>query len=155
MIPVSSIPQVRVYLINAINAQVATAGITEPGVEVYDTEPDHETTQDTIAVCGAHRTVGPMAMVGSGAQFWREEHYTLEVQIDTFAAGANSAMEAAVSRAYQLLGLVEVAVRQDPSLGGLAIQAAPGDDQSHPSWDDAHIGGRCMITAQIHVTATL
>lgn len=154
-IPVSTVPQARANLISAISALVATSGLTEPGCEVYDSAPDHETENDIIAVCGARRTVESMALVGSGAQFWRQEHYSIEVMIDCFQGGANGAMEAVNQRAYALLALVETAVRQDPSLGGIAIQAAPASSDSVPSWDDAHMGARCLITAEIKVSATL
>lgn len=154
-IPVSTVPTARANLISAITTQANAAGYTEPGVEVYDSAPDHETENDIIAVCGVRRRVKPMALVGSGGQFWRQEEYSIEVTIDCFVPGSNGAMEQANTRAYQLLALVETAVRQDPSLGGIAIQAAPADSESTPHWDDAHMGARCVIVAQIEVSATL
>lgn len=154
-IPVSTVPAARAYLISVITEQVTTAGLSEPGCEVYDSAPDHETENDVIAVCGVRRTVQPMALVGSGAQFWRQESYSIEVLIDCFQGGADGAMEAVNQRAYELLALVETAVRQDPSLGGIAIQAAPSSSDSTPSWDDTHMGARCVITAEIQVSATL
>lgn len=154
-IPTTTVPAARTYLINAITTQVASAGLSEPTCEVYDSAPDHETEADVIAVCGARRTVQAMALVGSGGQFWRQEHYSIEVLIDCYQGGVDGAMEAVNLRAYQLLSLIETAVRTDPSLGGLVVQAAPASSESAPAWDDNHMGARCVITASIDVTATL
>jgi hypothetical protein len=154
-IPISTVPAVRSYLISAITAQVNAAGLSEPGCEVYDSAPDHETTNDVIAVCGARRQTRPLALVGSGGQFWLDESYQVEVMIDCFQAGADGAMEAVNARAYQLLALVETAVRQDPSLAGNVLEARPQESESTPSWDDAHMGARCVIATQIQVYTTL
>lgn len=147
--PVSTVPSVRNYLVTAINNQITAAAITKPTAEVYLSGLDHETPEDVILICGAHREVKPGALVGSGGQHWKFEQYHVEIQIDCFAGGTDfSSVDA---RAFQLLALVEKAVRLDPSMGGLVLESYPSSSDSLHSWDDAHKGSRTLITSQIYV----
>lgn len=154
-IPVSTVPAARSYLLSAITTQVTAAGLTEPIVEVYDAGPDHDTANDLIIVAGVRRQVKPLALVGNGGPLWRTEDYRIEVIIECCVMGPSATMTAVHNRAYQLLAMVETAVRTDPSLGGLAIQAAPVESESAPSWDDQSMGAHCNITMYIDVQATL
>lgn len=148
-VPVSTVPAVRNYLVTAINNRVAAAGIASPTVEVYVSGLDHETAEDVIVIGGARREVKPGAIVGGGGQHWKFEDYHIEVTIDCFAGGTDfSSVDA---RAFQLLSLVETAVRVDPSMGGLVLVSYPASSDSLHMWDDSHKGARTMITAQIYV----
>lgn len=154
-IPVSSVPAVKTYLVNAITTQVTAANITEPVCEVYNGQPDHVTTADTIVIAGAHRTLSTEALVGDGGPLWLDETYRVQVEIDCYQAGADEAQDAVQQRAYQLLALVETAVRLDPSLGGLVQIARPEESADTPSWDENGQGARCEITAEIYVYNSL
>jgi hypothetical protein len=148
-VPISTVPAVRQYLVNAITAQVQAANLTEPGVEVYLSLVDHETPEDVIVVAGVRREVKPGALVGGGGKHWKFEDYHVEVIIDCFAGGTD--FPAVDARAYQLLSIVETAVRLDPSMGGLVLVSHPATSDSQHTWDDAHKGARAQITMQIYV----
>lgn len=150
-IPVSSVPAVRAYLVAAITTQVQASHYTEPGVEVYSVAVDHDTTQDVVVVGKARRKTEPGSLVGGGGAHFQFERYRLEVVIECDAWGPNDTPTVVENRAYALLANVETAVRADPSLGGLVVEAYPDESEDDPSWSAEHKGARCQLVAQIHV----
>lgn len=150
VIPISSVPAARQYLINAFTAAVAG---TTPATEIFDGDPDHEDNLNWVTVGGARRQVEPLALVGNGGQFWRQERYTVEIEINCFVAGRS--MQQVQTNAYGVLALLETAVRSDPSLGGLVLEATPKESTSIPQWSEDSMGSICMITTTVEVFNTL
>jgi hypothetical protein len=143
--PVSTVPAVRAWLVAQFTA--AVSGITEPAVEVYQSAEDHESTADVVIVEGAQRTLGGFEMVGGGGAGWLQESFTIGVSIECFVHGERPFPDVD-DRAYLILGLLEQAVRADPSLGGLVIVGQPaGSTSTHATSAD---GGHCDIAAQFH-----
>lgn len=148
-IPVSTVPQVRAYLFQQLTTAVPNTA------EVFDGEDTQSDREDWVKVLGARRQVGPLAMVGGGGQFWRDEKYSVEIEIETFTAGRVGSMEASETRAYALLAVLETVVRQDPSLGGLVLQANPKDSTDVPSWSPDGSGAIVTINTSVEVYTTL
>ena len=143
--PVSTVPAVRAYLVAQFTA--ATAYILEPPVEVYQSVEDHLGEADLVIVEGAARTLGGFEMVGGGGAGWLMESYTVSVSIECHVHGERP-YPGVDDRAYLILGLLEQAVRADPSLGGLVIEGRPaGSTSTHQT--DAE-GGNCVIAASFH-----
>lgn len=147
-IPNTTVFPVRNYLITQLSAAVPA------GTEVFDAENTQPDREDWVLVGGARRTVGALAMVGNGGQFWRDERYQVDVTIETFTAGRNG-FEDSYNRAYALLETLESVVRQDPSLGGLVLQANPKSSSDTPTWDPTGQGAIVTITTSIEVYTTL
>jgi hypothetical protein len=151
-IPQTTVPAVRQYLVTQL--QSAVASVT-PAAEVFDGEADHADHENWIEVGGVRRQVSPLGLVGSGGQFWRDEKYHVDIKISCYVGGRAGAMAQVNTNAYALLALVETVVRQDPSLGGLVLQANPESSDSVPSWDETGSGALCDITTSIEVYTTL
>lgn len=148
-IPTSTVPAARQYLVTGIRSAAGSQA------EVFDGDADHLDHENWITVGGVTRQVAPLAMVGNGGQFWREERYSVAIEINCFVAGRENSMQQANTNAYALLAIVESVVRQDPSLGGLVIQAAPKSSTSIPSWDEEGQGAELILNASIEVYTTL
>lgn len=149
--PASSVVAVRAWLYSTITDAVAS--LTAPTVEVYLSQEDHESAQDIVVIQGAHRRVEVKRLVGGGGQFWVDETYTIDVEIACYVGGAD-AFPAVDQRAYQVLALIETAVRADPSAGGNVVQINPEGSVSLHEWDEDALGGHCNITLTLTATAT-
>jgi hypothetical protein len=148
--PASSVPAVRQWLYTTITAAVAS--FTQPGVEVYLSQEDHQSTQDLVVIQGAHRRAEVKRFVGGGGPFWMDELYTIDVVIACYVAGPD-AFPAVDVRAYAVLAAIETAVRADPSAGGNVVQINPEGSASEHEWDEDGNGG--VNGGQCHITLTL
>lgn len=153
-VPASTIPAVKAYLVQAI-----TAAVADPSVLVVYGEPSTEIPDDVIAVTDTERKTAPTQLVGSGAAGWLFENYEQTVVISCVLGGDDPGTQQQVeARAYQLLAVVEVAVRVDPSLGGLVASAWPSSSTSTggaAASDDGDPSGQgCDIDLKITVDPT-
>lgn len=152
--PQSSVPGVRAYLIAQFTA--ATANFTDPTVEVYASQPNHETTQDIVVVGGVNRQTPTVRLVGSGGPLWQDEKYSIDVEIACYIAGNDPFPDVDV-RAFDVLVACERAIRADPSANGQVVQMNPETSTSTHEWDDSDsgtAGGNCNITLTVEVHAT-
>lgn len=154
MIPISVAPAVRTYIYSAVTAAVTKENYTDPGVYVALGELSDPEDYSDIIVIGKTviRTPEVQRMVGSGGQHWAREQFSVSVHI-TCADLHSPDFVAVDARGYGLLALVETAVRDDPSLGGLAIVAKPGPSHSESEYDPNHGGAICLIESVINVHA--
>lgn len=151
-IPVSTAPQVKAYLFTQL--QTAITPVTGSSLLVCYDEPGPNEPDDIVSVGDVTtRTTTPLAMVGSGGAGWLIEDYSIEVVVDCYRGGDDP--QTVTERAWALIGQVETVVRNDPSLGGLAIEAKPGSCRSESMWDDAHKGRRVRVTVAVDVQAQL
>lgn len=155
--PASSVPTVRQWLYQ--QATTAVASFTEPTVEVYLSQEDHQSTQDLVVIGGAHRKSDPVRFVGGGGLYWMDETYTVDIEIASFVAGAKAFTDTATqdsvdTRAYKILAALEQAFRADPSAGGAVLRLFPSGSTSTHEWDDEAMGGHCNISLTVEVTAS-
>lgn len=156
-IPVSVVPAACSYLLTAIES-ACSADPLFPEMLIELGEPTQDLENDIIAVGRVVRSEQPRTLVGSGAQFWLNESFDIDVNINTWLGSGdadNTSADALAlnARAWQLVGYVETAVRNDPSFGGLVNEAFPRmTDSTGPVWSDSPAGGQAVgITMQIHV----
>ena len=157
-IPVSTVPLALAYLNTAITtAYAADANASQILLTFIDPGAGPDLPNDIISIGEVVRTVEPMAMVGSGGQFWLDEKYEIECMISSWTGsgpedGLNTVVLAMSARAWQLLSYVETAVRTDPSLGGLVTVAYPmAATAPVTGWTENPIGLAAEITFRIHV----
>lgn len=155
--PASTVPVVRQWLYSTITTAVAS--FTDPSVEVYLSQEDHESTQDLVVIGGAHRKNTMARLVGGGGLGWLDETYTIDVDIACFVAGPDAFTDTATqdsvdTRAYKVLAAIEQALRADPSAGGNVVVLYPSGSASQHEWDESEMGGQCQITLTVEVTAT-
>lgn len=147
-IPVSTVPAVKGWLYDQLSsllgAQNLLVSYGEPSVRIPD---------DVVIVGDVHRTAKPEQIVGSGGAGWLWETYTVEVDIDCYAGGADQ--QQVDQRAWQLVGQVEQTVRGDPTLGGQVIVAYPKQAVSQSGPEAAHKGRLTRIAVEIEVTAQI
>lgn len=155
--PASSVPAVRQWLFQ--QCSTAVAAFTDPTVEVYLSQEDHESSQDLVVIGGAHRRVSPVRMVGGGGLGWLDETYTVDIEIACFVAGVDAFVDvggrdSVDTRAYKVLAAIEQQIRADPSAGGAVVVLHPAGSASQHEWDESEMGGHCQITLTVEVTAT-
>lgn len=164
-IPVSTAPAARSFLLTAIQ-NVVSAGDnpTDNPALVRLGEVGPYKPNDIIVIGNVRRDVATQNFVGSGGQYWLRETYEIDVEINTWLAsgdtdGADSTTALAVdARGWQLLGYVETAVRNDPSLGGLVEIARPlTTTATGPIWTlpPSDVGLMLGLTLPIRCEVTL
>jgi hypothetical protein len=147
----SSVPGVRTWLLQVLSAAVEP--FTSPTVEVFLSQPDHETANDLVVIGAVHRQTPTVRFVGGGGPMWQDEIYTIDIEIACFLGGA-AAFPDVDLRAYQVLVACEQAIRADPSANGQVVVIHPeGSDSSH-EWDEGGEGGHCNIAMIVSVCAT-
>lgn len=147
--PVSSVPAVVAYLETAIQEQTATD--PTPILLAIGDGPTPNLPNDVILIGSIHRTPSTATFIGSGNQFWLDEEYDVDVVVSTWS-GNNDGL-AATNRAWQLVAYVELAVRLDPSLGGLVNKAYPSlTDTLGPVFSDEALGMEDTVVVTIHVS---
>lgn len=152
----STIPRVTAYLYARINAAVIAESFSDPAVTVALSGVEDAETPDDIVIIGRTivRTPERGARVGSGSFHYMRERYGVSVEI--VCADQNElTFDAVDGRAYHLLALIEQTVRDDPSLGGLVIEAMPGASESAHGYSDNHDGARAEIAGTVDVFAEL
>jgi hypothetical protein len=131
--PSSTVPAVKAYLFNALKVRTELATLIAQGEALvsYD-DPGPFQPQDIVAVTNVTRSVKPLQMVGGGGAGWLDESYTVDVVVDVFRGGDDP--QTVFERACLLVDVVVDVVRQDPSLGGLVIQANPEASDYVSEW---------------------
>lgn len=154
-IPSPSVAPALDYLLIAIQAQAgADAFYNNMVIKLGEAGVDWPN-EGVILIGAVRRTLVPRTVIGSGAQFWLGEVFDITVTASTWIASGdaddNSVVSTQVSdRAWLLQSYVETAVRSDPSLGGLDLQAYPASTTSPgPTWSNG--GFQCAIESVIHV----
>jgi hypothetical protein len=151
-VPVSTVPAVTNYLFTAIQEQVYTDPLAE-SILVRIGMPSGDLPPDVLLLTSVRRTLAPRTFIGGGGQDWEAETYNAVVFISTWAASGDADVTSDVAcklndRLWQLVGYVETAVRNDPSLGGLVDIAYPSATTTDgPEWQEN--GG---LVAQAEVT---
>lgn len=145
-IPTSSIPAARAYLLSQIQSTL-TQDPNDPTAELLISldEPGTHDPFDIVIVGDVHQTYQPYASVGSGAAYWLEENYSVEITISVFRAGddGTTALAATVfNRARFLADQIVNIVRSDPSLGGAVQRARPGAVTHQSGWSTEGSSGR-------------
>lgn len=151
-IPVPTAPAVKAYLMTALAARTELTGSTPPAELSYDV-PGTFLADDVVVVGDVDVSFAPLQMVGSGGAGWLDEHYTVDVVVDV-VRGADDA-QGAFQRAATLAAAAIDIVRQDPSLGGLVIQAAPSRLTFESNWQEDGKGRQTTAVLSIAVHARL
>lgn len=151
--PVSTVPAVFTYLLATLTT--AFAGATNP-TDIYLCmgDPGEQAPPDIIEITGVQRTTPHFAMVGDGETEAQEEIYQVMFRVSSAMRGDTQATIAPLvqARAWYLLGLIETAVRTDPSLGGIVLTAWPGQSNGGvPVWSANGNGMICEIESSIEV----
>ena len=156
-VPVSTVPAAIAYLASAIQTQLATD--SSPITVVIGEQATDIIDQDAVQIGEVRRLPDPMAMVGSGGQFFLEEKYDIEILVSSFTGStdddgtiANSL--ALTARAWQLAAYVETASRLDPSMGELVQRSYPSASASVGPENRSN-GRVCEVALSVHVEATL
>jgi hypothetical protein len=148
-IPVSIVPKAIAAIMAAVKIQVAT----DPNattIALVQGDPGPDLPVDIIAIgTRAYRRMAPNNLVGSGSTYWLNEDPVITSLVSCYT-GADDPV-GIQTRAYQLVGYIETAIRTDPSLGGLVDQAYPSQtDDTGARWVD---GGRLVeITVDITIS---
>ncbi|WP_371646491.1 hypothetical protein [Streptomyces mirabilis] len=148
-IPASSIPAARTWILEGVQAQLAS----DTAVLVCLDEPGTYQPDEIINIGDVHQQYNPENVVGSGGPYWLREDYTITVTVDVFRGGDDPA--GVFARARQLADLVVAVVRSDPSLGGAVDRGKPGMVQHTSGWAEDHKGRQCVIEIGIDCLKTL
>lgn len=150
-IPASTIPAVRSQLLSLLTATCSpvspyTLLVSNGQLGVF--KPD-----DEIIIGDVVATFEGMAMVGSGGAGWLREDYDVRIEIGVFRPGDDAA--AVWTRVTDLVYTAQQQVRDDPSLGGLVIQAVPARAEFRDGWDTRRAGRIVEALFDVHCTAQL
>ena len=162
-IPLSTWDQAVPAIVAAINLQPAVVN-PPPGyptggnILVQEGPPGTFQPDDIIIVDnnGIGQTANWHALVGGGGQGSLDEKYRIGVMIEVFRGGSDDtpADDPALivrTRCKALADAVDVAVRTDPSLGGVVLSAYPAAHTfSACEWADGSVSGRVM-SCQIEI----
>lgn len=143
-IPQSTVKAVRMQLYNTLKTALGTQNIV-----VCLDGPEVNLPDDIVSVGAVHRQAVPgVQLVGGGGAGWVDEHFSIEVTIEVFRGGDQA--QVCFERAEDLIYQVESAVRTDPQMGGLVIQANPHESTSTGALATEDHKGR-LCTAVVHV----
>ena len=156
--PVSTVPSVYAYLLTAIRAQINTdPKSSQILLTIADPGDAPDLPREIIDVGAVRRSVKVETFIGSGGPDWLDESYLIDCIVSVWTGssdtdGATTIQLQQVQRAWQLLGYVETAIRNDPSLGGLVNIAYPkATSMALPEWTASPIGLVVEISFQIYV----
>jgi hypothetical protein len=137
--PASCAPAVKAYLVTLFKGVVDVDANAEDGlVAVSYNEPGNNEPDNVIWVGKVSRTFKPMRLVGSGGQWWGNEIFEVETNISVIHGQLDP--QPCEERAWHLIALLETAIRSDPSLGGLVIQANPTTSDVDCEWIEGETG---------------
>lgn len=151
-IPTSTVPQA----ISALLAQIQTQIDADPDgsqILLVEGEEGTDTPGDIILVgTDVRRSVTWETFIGSADLDALGEAYEIDSAVSCWSGDPNPALVR--TRAWQLVGYIETAVRTDPSLGGLIVVAQPFATQGgNVVWSAGETMGRlCEITVTVRVT---
>lgn len=155
-IPLSTVPAVKKQLYAIFTTAVATVPAPAPdqaGMLVQYGEPGPYQPDDIVSVGDVKRNVTPHNIVGTGGAGALNENYVVEYWVDVFRGGDQP--EYVTERAYTILGALETAVRNDPSLGGLVQWAWPRTSEEASGWDPDNRGRQTQIRGEIEVSVLI
>lgn len=155
--PVSTASAVIAYLVAAIPASYAS----DPNANAIlltlaDPGDGPNLPPEIINIGAVRRTLKVETFIGGGGVDWLDESYTIDCIVSAFTGssdtdGATTIQLQQVQRVWQLLGYIEVAIRDDPSLGGLVNIAYPKSSmQDQPQWTERPDGLLVEISFQIY-----
>lgn len=150
-VPASTVPAVRTQLVSLYTA--AMAAVDPYTLQVSDGAPGRFTPDDLIMVGDVSGTFEGMAIVGSGGAGWLREEYDVRVEVEVFRPGDDA--PTTWGRCTDLAYTAQQQVRDDPTLGGLVIQAVPARIQFRDGWDTKRGGRFVEALFDIHCTAQL
>lgn len=155
----STVPAVIAYLKTEIAAQIATDA-TPGDIYLCVGDPGTPDPNGIIQIVSqVSRNVEPFAAVHDGGQNAFYEKYAIIVKVDVVARGDTEEDIALplVQRAWALVNYVEMAVRQDLSLGGLVVEGRPGQTTGGQAvWSEDLDGAmECAISYRIQVEAAI
>ena len=147
-IPVSTVPAAIAGLTTLVNTQTATDSLP---ILVVQGEPGMDMPNDIIQIAtSVRRTVVPEAMLGSYQLGSLEERYTITCNVSSWSGDPDPV--AITARAYVLAGYIETAVRTDPTLGTVVLEAHPsGTDGGNATWTEDPVGRMCELTVSVDV----
>lgn len=143
----SSVPAVRKYLAQLFTT--ATMSFTDPPVKCDVSLPMDDSSDDRVIIGGAMRHMEVLAVVGGMGAGAMKETYTVEYQVQATVYGGDP-FPAVDDRAYAILDACEEALRNDPTLGGLAMWAYPMSSKSEHDQDE-NGAATCDITGTIEI----
>lgn len=155
-IPFSTAPAVKARLVTLFQSVMDVDALAVAGnVLVSYNEPGEQLPDNLIVVGRVERTFAPLRMIGSGGANWGNESYEVEIEISVLHGQLGP--QPLEERVWHLIGLMENAVRGDPSLGGLVnIQANPTTSEVQCEWATGEAGGwEGTGQLKIHVEAAL
>lgn len=157
----STVPGVCNYLFTNISSAVGyDASVDQDQLAVTLGEPPTAGTipNNLIAIGQVRHTDTPATLIGSGMQYWLNEVYDVEVNINCWMSTGDADLTSNLAtelnnQAWALLDYVYAVVRDDPSLGAQVNQAYPHSASTPgPVWIEDPAGGMGVgITVQIHV----
>ena len=136
------------YLLDAIPAQFPS----DSGIGMYLGAPGEQPELQFIQILETRMAWSPETMIGSGAPEWLKEDYTISVKASAAGPVANFTTDplAILDQAWQLVTYIVTAVREDPSLGGLVLEAYP-QQAIGGSPTACNIGRECVLTVPIKI----
>lgn len=150
-IPQSTVPAAKQALYTAIVTEIA-----DPEVLVSYDITGVDLPDDIVVVGNVERQVRPSSYVGSGGQFWLEEEYEIAVGVSVFRGGAGVETASAVDvRFWQLISIIEAAIRVDPSLGGIVTEARPQITRTENGPEKSHKGLIAEGELKVHCLAII
>jgi hypothetical protein len=151
-VPGATWPAAKLYLFNQLRASAVCA----PPVVVAYNDPLGDLEDDVVVVGKVSRLVEPLALVGSYGAGAFAERYTVQVTVSSFRGGDNP-----VATDLQCAALVDAVVsvvRTDPTLGGVVLQAKPGNHDPDGRWvtdsDGQNVMGyltECVVPVECYV----
>lgn len=153
--PASTAPRATSYIVGKVQASpdLPATLLGDPPLVCYG-HPGTYQPACIIAVGSAVvQQAAPRQIVGSGGAGWVYETYRLQVTISCYQGGENT--QQVQEAAYTCWQAVAGAVRADPSLGGLCIDAFPASYDMATSWEQEHMGVIVEMTCEIEVEAQL
>jgi hypothetical protein len=151
-IPVPTISQAITNLLTLINAQVATDAQASQVLVVLGQEGADRPNDIVNVATDIRFHLIPEVLMGSFQQGALLEEFEIDVLVSSWSGDPDPAT--IVARALTLVGYVTTAVRTDPTLGGVELEAYPSTVTGGEAvWTEAPAGRLCEITVTVHCMA--
>lgn len=148
-VPASIVPDVKAYMFTALKARSELAA---PVLVAYAIPAVEEFLNDTVCLGDFRGQYDPLAMVGSGGQFWLEETFELDLHVFSFFGLDDP--KGVEQRALALAAVGCDVVRTDPEMGGLVTESRPTTYVAEDVFDDEQLGRHMHIVQTIRISAT-
>lgn len=147
---VSTAPAAKAAIFAAVRAQISDSSV----LVCYTAPASNDRPNDILAVGDVfNRVTTPTVMMGSGGTGWITEVYMVCVAVSSFRGGND--FQSTEWAAWNLIADIESAVRSDPSLGGVVIDAYPADSSVSTAWEDNAKGVLAEGSVNIRCTAQI